>query len=99
MKQDKRAVVQSQAEEKPLLTFPCRFPIKAMGKNTTQYRAAIAEIVAATTKAHQNIVLNEQLSANQRYLAYTIIGEFAAQSEVDLVYQALSKEPLVIMAL
>ncbi|WP_072281042.1 YbeD family protein [Rappaport israeli] len=90
--------IESQTQES-LIKFPTRFPIKIMGKNTAEFRQAVDKIVQDSIVEEDLIEVKEQLSSNERFLSFTIVAMFAEQAAIDAVYQALTAEPLVIMAL
>lgn len=83
----------------PLLTFPARFPIKIMGKNTPDFQAAVLEAASRLIPSDKLHSIDEKPSSNGRYLGMTIIAVFECQADIDAVYQALSQNPHVIMAL
>lgn len=85
--------------DKGLLTFPARFPIKIMGKNTPEFQAAVLKIANAHIPAQKLLHINEKPSGTGKYLGLTLIAFFDNQDEIDAVYQALTAEPSVIMAL
>lgn len=83
----------------PLLTFPARFPIKVMGKNTPDFQALVLEVASRLIPQEKLLKIEEKPSSNGRYLGITVTAIFDAQAEIDAVYQALSQNPHVIMAL
>lgn len=85
--------------EDSLLTFPCQFPIKAMGKSDLEFDLLVVEIV----KRHA-INLNEDAvkcrpSKDGHYLAVTVMIEATSRQQLDAIYQDLSNHPHVLMAL
>lgn len=86
-------------EHPPLITFPARFPIKIMGKNNADFQAAILGIANRLIAPDKLLSLNENPSSNGKYLAITLIAVFDSQAEIDAVYQALTDDGNVIMAL
>ncbi len=82
-----------------LLTFPTDFSIKAIGKYTPAFKQAVLDIIERTIASKDLLNITEQFSANKHYLSLTIMATFNDQASIDKVYQALTAEPLVIMAL
>ena len=82
-----------------LIEFPAEFPIKAMGKNNSNFRASVLKVVNELIPSDKLLRINEQLSSNEKYLSFTIVAVFADQESIDNVYQALTADPLVLMAL
>ena len=92
---------QSQHDEPlaSLIKFPTEFPIKAMGKNSTDFRALVLKIVNEQIASDKLLRVDEQLSSNEKYLSFTIVAIFEDQESIDKVYLALTADPLVLMAL
>jgi len=89
-----------QASATTFLEFPCAFTIKAFGKATPEYETAVLEIV----KKHANDLLTEgsvrqRYSKDNNYLALSITIQAQSKQQLDDIYQDLTKEPLVTMAL
>ncbi|MBV7433461.1 DUF493 domain-containing protein [Cardiobacteriaceae bacterium TAE3-ERU3] len=82
-----------------LIEFPAEFPIKVMGKNSTEFRALVLKIVNEQIPSEKLLRVDEQLSSNEKYLSFTIVAIFEDQESIDKVYLALTADPLVLMAL
>lgn len=83
-----------------LLEFPCAFTIKAFGKATPEYEIAVLEII----KKHVHEALSEgsvkqRYSKDKNYLALSITIQAQSKQQLDSIYEDLTKEPLVTMAL
>ncbi len=83
-----------------ILEFPCAFTIKAVGKATPEFENAVLQIV----KQHASDLLNEnsvrqRYSRDKNYLALSITIQAKSKAQLDAIYQDLTKEPLVTMAL
>ncbi|MES2204491.1 MAG: DUF493 domain-containing protein [Pseudomonadota bacterium] len=83
-----------------LLEFPCAFTVKTFGKATPEYEIAVLEII----KKHINEPLKEdavkqRYSKDKNYLALSITINAQSKAQMDAIYQDLTKEPLVTMAL
>ncbi|SUO94138.1 YbeD family protein [Suttonella ornithocola] len=87
------------SEQETLIEFPARFPIKIMGKNTPEFQSAVLAIINQTIPEKDRIEIREQPSKNGAYLAITVVAMFYDKPTIDNVYQALTDEPLVLMAL
>lgn len=85
--------------EDTLIEFPARFPIKIMGKNTTDFQQAVLKIITDTIPEKDRLEIREQTSKGDSYLAITVVAMFYDKPAIDAVYQALTAEPLVLMAL
>lgn len=82
-----------------LIEFPTEFPIKAMGKNNTDFRMLVLKIVNEQIPSDKLLRVDEQLSSNEKYLSFTIVAIFDDQESIDQVYRALTTDPLVLMAM
>ena len=85
--------------EKKLLTFPCSFPIKALGKNTDDFEQVVFDIFRQHVPDLQQCKINSRPSKDNNYLSITITIEAQSQAQLDAIYQDLSAHPKVVMAL
>ena len=89
-----------KSEEKTsLLEFPCRFPIKAMGRNSDDFE----EIVTAIVITHAELWPDEPIrlapSSEGNFVSITAVIEARSQPQLDAIYQALTDCDQVMMAL
>lgn len=85
---------------KPLINFPTRFPIKVLGLNSEELIAEVTAIVSA--KCHdfnpeKNITITP--SAKSNYISITATITATSQQQLDDIYIALNKHPLVKLTL
>lgn len=85
--------------EETLLEFPCRFPIKAMGKADVEFDLLVLEIIQQHATAPEKTKMTSRPSANGKYLAVTVHIEATSKVQLDNIYRALSAHPLVLVAL
>ena len=84
-----------------LLEFPCRFPIKAMGRANGSFEAIVVQIV----RKHAELWQEEERpvrtvpSSAGNYVSVTVIIEATSRDELDAIYQDLTDCPDVLMAL
>jgi putative lipoic acid-binding regulatory protein len=87
-------------EEKPsLLEFPCRFPIKAMGKNSDGFEQVVSSIVLAHAVLWPDEPIRSVLSKEGNYVSITAVIEAESQEQLDAIYQELTDCSQVKMAL
>jgi putative lipoic acid-binding regulatory protein len=86
-------------EGESLLTFPCVFPIKVMGRREDGFAQAIAEVVMRHAPDFHADTLEMRASKNGRYLSLTATLNARSREQLDALYSELSKHPLVIMVL
>lgn len=86
-------------EPKTNLTFPRDFTIKVMGKTDSDFK----EKVTAIIKKHFPNIKDEQISQrpskDNNYLALSININAESKEQLDALYQDLSAEPSILMAL
>jgi len=82
-----------------MIRYPTRFPIKVMGRNATELKPAVLALVGELVGGPQHITLTERTSENGNFLALTLTIDAQSQQQVDDIYRALTKHPLVMMAL
>jgi len=82
-----------------LLTFPCDFPIKVMGKNEPGFTELVIELVRhhAPDLTHEQI--STRLSNGSRYLAITVMVHATSREQLDAIYRDLTACDEVAMAL
>lgn len=87
-------------QETSLIEFPCAFTIKTFGKATAEYEIAVLAIIKkyAADSLNENAV-RQRYSRDKNYLALSITIQAHSKKQLDEIYQALSQEPLVTMAL
>ena len=88
-----------QDEPKPLLTFPCEFPIKVVGRREDGFAQAIAEVAMRHAPDFRPETLGMRTSRNGRYLSLTVTIRARSREQLDALYQELSKHPGVMMVL
>jgi len=88
-----------QIIEDTLFEFPCRFPIKAMGKNSGDLELVVVDIVYRHAPDTQNHEVNVKPSKDGNYLSVTVTIEASSKKQLDAIYQDLVDHPHVLMAL
>jgi len=88
-----------QGADQPGLRFPCRFPIKAMGKAEAGFEELVVQIVRRHVPNLGEGAVTRRLSRGGKYLAVTLVVEAHRQAQLDAVYQALSSHEKVLMTL
>jgi putative lipoic acid-binding regulatory protein len=86
-------------ERDTLLEFPCRFPIKAMGRHNDEFETAVKDIVFRHAQMWPGEEIKLTPSRAGNFLSVTTVIEAQSQSQLDAIYQELSDCELVIMAL
>jgi putative lipoic acid-binding regulatory protein len=81
------------------LRFPCRFPIKAVGKAGVELDMLVVEIVRRHVRDLREGAVTSRASKGGKYTSVTVIIEATGKEQLDGIYRDLSACPDVIMAL
>ena len=79
--------------------FPCAFPIKVFGRNDEAFRKQAWDIIARHYHDLSADAVGENVSRNGKFLSLTFTVTAQDRESLDRVYQALSSDPQVLMAL
>lgn len=83
----------------PLLTFPCDFPIKAMGRDENGFEAVVLSLVRRHVPDLQEGCVDIRPSKNGRFVSVTVTVRASSQAQLDAIYRELSSCEVVLMAL
>jgi putative lipoic acid-binding regulatory protein len=83
--------------DESLLEFPTAFPIKALGRETPEFRQTVVELVAAHANFDPNADVREQSSNKGNFVSVTVTFTAENQVQVDKIYQSLHDHDLVLM--
>ncbi len=82
-----------------LLTFPCVFPIKVMGRREDGFAQTVCDIVGKHAADFHPGTIEMRASKNGRYLSLTVTLNARSREQLDALYAELSKHPMVMMVL
>jgi len=82
-----------------LMTFPCVFHLKVMGRREDGFAQVVSEIVMRHAGDFRPETLEMRSSKNARYLSLTVTLNARSREQLDALYSELSKHPMVIMVL
>ena len=82
-----------------LLEFPCKFPLKVMGKNTDDFEALVTGIVLALAELWPDEPIRSVASKEGNYVSITAVVKAESQEQLDAIYQELTDCDQVKMAL
>jgi putative lipoic acid-binding regulatory protein len=88
-----------QTNNPSLLEFPCRFPIKAMGKQSDRFEDLVTRIVLKRAELWPDVPVTSNTSPKGNYVSITVVVEATSQQQLDAIYQELTDCPEVVMAL
>lgn len=87
------------ADERSTLTFPCHFPIKAMGLSAPDFEALVYGLVREHVPYLGEGAVQSRLSSGGKWLAVTVTFEARSRQQLDAIYQALSTHERITMVL
>lgn len=85
--------------ELALLEFPCRFPIKAMGRQNDEFEALVCGIVTRHAQLWPDEPIRSTPSKAGNFVSVTATVEAKSQAQLDAIYQELTDCEQVLMAL
>lgn len=88
-----------QNSDETLLEFPCRFPIKAMGRADTAIEAVVVEILERHAPDFAADAVTTRASSGGKWLAVTATIDATSKQQLDAIYRELSAHELVVYAL
>jgi putative lipoic acid-binding regulatory protein len=91
--------LQDQPGNDSLLTFPCIFPIKVMGRRADGFAQTVCDIVQRHAADFHPGSVEMRASKNGRYLSLTVTLNARSREQLDALYAELSRHPMVMMVL
>ncbi|MEW6313805.1 MAG: DUF493 domain-containing protein [Pseudomonadota bacterium] len=82
-----------------LIEYPCRFPIKVMGKSEQGFAEAIAAVVRRHAPDFDAATMEIRASRGGKYLSLTCTFTVTSREQIDALYQELCDHPLVKVVL
>lgn len=83
----------------PQLQFPCRFPIKVMGRASESFEIEVVQILHRHIPNLPEGAITRRDSRQSNYAALTIVIEAHSRDQLDAIYRDLSACEHVLMAL
>lgn len=88
-----------EPDEDSIMSFPCQFPIKAMGMAEEGFDILIVEIVRKHAPDLTEGAIKSRLSQEGKYISITITVEAESRQQLDNIYLELTAHEKVLMAL
>ena len=86
-------------DQDTLLEFPCRFPIKAMGRDEDEFVAHVLNLVTPHFPEISEDDIRTRSSNGGKYISVTITVTATSKLQLDAIYYALTDSDRVLMAL
>ncbi len=90
---------QETMTDQSLLEFPCRFPIKVMGRQHADLEAEIVALVRQHAPDLADADVTTRASGKGNYLAITLTVNATSREQLDAIYLALNAHERVVMTL
>lgn len=88
-----------EPEQDSIMTFPCQFPIKAMGVAEEGFDILVVGLVRKHAPDLAEGAIKSRLSQGGKYMSITITVEAESRQQLDSIYLELTGHEKVIMAL
>ena len=85
--------------DKPLIDFPCEFPIKVMGEMQDTFAQTIIELIQGIVPTFSAAQVEMRASSAGKYISLTCTVHVVSQAQLDDIYRLVSAHPLVKFAL
>jgi uncharacterized protein len=87
------------AEEKSLIEYPSKFPIKVMGSKADGFIEAITHIARQFDPGFDASTIEQRPSKGGNYLGLTITVTATSREQLDELYRTLTTHPMVKVVL
>ena len=85
--------------EESVLEFTCDFPIKMMGRDTSEFRQMAIRLVENHAAPVSEDAVRFNLSRNGSFVSVTVTIKANSQQQLDAIYEDVSAHNDVLMAL
>jgi len=86
-------------EQPSLLEFPCRFPIKIMGKEHPEFQDHIVSVISSHVGEISESDIVTKLSSKGNFQSLTVTICAQSQEQLDNVYRSLTANERVLFVL
>jgi len=88
-----------QTPEESLLTFPCDFPIKVMGRAEPGFDLLVVELVRRHAPDLTEGAVSSRASQGGKWVSVTVMLRAESKAQLDAIYLDLTAHEKVVMAL
>ncbi len=85
--------------DRGLLTFPCEFMIKVVGMKSDSFEIEVLSTIRRYVSELKEDCISTRLSKDGHYLSLSITITATSQKQLDSLYNELTANPRVIIAL
>ena len=83
----------------PVFTFPCEFPVKAMGLAYPEFDSLVVSLVRKHSPDLLEGAVHTRLSQGGRYMAVTVTIQAQSRAQLDSIYLELTADERILVAL
>ncbi|WP_296807482.1 DUF493 domain-containing protein [Thiocapsa sp.] len=80
----------------PVLVFPCRFPIKAMGLADEHFETLVIEIVSRHAKRPAAADVSARFSRGGKWVSVTLTIQAESRAQLDAIYCDLTAHESIV---
>ena len=80
----------------PVFVFPCRFPIKAMGRADRHFEALVIEIVSRHAPRPEAADVSARLSSGGKWISVTLTIQAESRAQLDAIYCDLTAHESIV---
>ena len=88
-----------RAQEKPIIKFPCDYPIKVIGDATPEFSEHVESVMNKQVGVRKYRKLSEKLSKNNTWVASTFIIKATSEEQVMTLSNCLKDDKCVKMVI
>jgi putative lipoic acid-binding regulatory protein len=85
--------------QETLLEFPCRFPVKVMGRSDNGFETLVTKIILTHAELYAGEAVTRNPSGSGNFVSITVNIEAVSKAQLDRIYQDLTDCELVLVAL
>ena len=85
--------------QESLLEFPCRFPIKAMGRSDAGFEQLATNIILTHAEIYADEKITSNPSGSGNFISITVVINAKSKAQLDRIYQDLTDCEQVLVAL
>lgn len=90
---------QDDKPQESVIEFPCRFPIKVMGRDESEFEAHVLQIISSHVDDIAPEDVTVRSSSNDKYLSVTVTVEAKSQEQLDRIYRNLTSSERILYVL
>lgn len=86
-------------ENETLLQFPCVYPLKVIGTNTSELLAVVSAVIGKHVAKGDEVTYSTRVSSGDKYLSVTATFQAESHKQLKAIYEELSRHPFVLVTL